>query len=491
MRPQLALLATCAVLAACGTRLSDASFPSQGTTVVTSQQPGISGGTTTAAPLTTSTAGPTGGPQPPGVTTGLVSPSPGSGVINGRPNTASDVGVTPTTITLGQIVSRANPFDPKAFVGPLYGAAAFVNDLNARGGINGRTVRLVTCDDHGDGTRNTSCVHRLIDNSRVFALVSQSIFTYAGASYVQSKAVPDVGSQPIDTAYDRWSHLWDIYGEAYPRNGTVGYNGKLIGGTEVYQYFKKRFGGPLKAGVVYYNVASSSRFGKSIATGLRAEGYAVVEKQINFALPDFDSAVLDMKNQGVKYVYDALDTGGNVSLCRAMDADGLSPQVTAKVTTTQGWVDSIRSDFNDSPGCRNKLWATGNDLNYDDLSRPQVKRFRDAMARLHLDSTEQLSEWALEGWAGAQWLTDAMRSCGADLTRRCVEGFMSRETPYDAGGLLTPRSFKKSPPRKTLYTCINVARWQDSADAGRGGWLSQVADMNKNCFDAKQISYEP
>jgi branched-chain amino acid transport system substrate-binding protein len=490
VRSQPALLAACALLTACGTRLPDTSFPSPGITVVTSQQPGGVGSTTTAAPTTSATALPGGGPQASGPG-GVVSASPGSGVSNGRPNTASDVGVTPTTITLGQIVSSSNPFDPKAFVGPLYGAAAFVNDLNARGGVNGRTVRLVTCDDHGDGTRNTACAHSLIDSSRVFALVSQSIFTYSGASYVQSKGVPDVGSQPIDTAYDRWSHLWDIYGESYPRNGTVGYNGKLIGGTEVYQYFKKKFAGGLKAGVVYYNVADSERFGKSIANGLRAEGYAVIEKQINFALPDYDSAVLDMKSQGVKYVYDALDTGGNVSLCRAMDADGLSSQVTAKVTTTQGWVDSIKGDYADSPGCRNKLWATGNDLNYEDTDRPQVKRFRDAMARLHLDGTDQLSEWALEGWAGALWLTDAMGSCGADLTRRCVEAFMGTGKPYDAGGLLTARSFKKGPPEKTSWTCINAARWQDTADGGRGGWVSQVADMNKNCFDAKQISYEP
>jgi ABC-type branched-subunit amino acid transport system substrate-binding protein len=487
VRPTLALLAACALLCACGTRLPDASFPSPGTTVVTTQQPGGGVGTATAAPSTSASAGPGGTDVLPGGSTGvLASASPGTGLTNGQPNTASDTGVTATTITLGQIVSRSNPFDPKAFVGPLYGAAAFVNDLNARGGINGRTVRLVTCDDHGDGTRNTSCAHSLIDSSHVFALVSQSIFTYGGASYVQAKGVPDVGSQPIDTAYDRWSHLWDIYGEAYPRNGTVGYHGKLIGGTEVYQYFKKRFGGALKAGVVYYNVADSERFGKSIATGLRAEGYQVVEKSINFALPDFDSAVLDMKSQGVKYVYDSLDTGGNVSLCRAMDADGLSAQVTAKVTTTQGWVDSIREDYADAPSCRSKLWATGNDLNYDDTSFPQVKRFRDAMSRLHLDGRDQLSEWALEGWAGAQWLTDAMRSCGADLTRRCVEAYMGSGKPYTAGGLLTARSFKKSPPQKTLWTCINVARWADGK-----GWVSQVPDMNKNCFDAKQISYEP
>jgi hypothetical protein len=63
---------------------------------------------------------------------------------------------------------------------------------------------------------------------------------------------------------------------------------------------------------------------------------------------------------------------------------------------------------------------------------------------------------------------------------------MGSGKPYDAGGLLTPRSFEKGPPQKTSWTCINAARWLDGK-----GWVTQVADMNKNCFDAKQISYEP
>ena len=208
--------------------------------------------------------------------------------------------MTPTTITLGTISSRSNAFDPSAFVGPQYGAQAFVDEINRHGGIAGRTVTLVACDDHGDGGRNQECVHQLIDKTKVFALVSNAIFSYAGAPYVQSHGVPDVGSQPIDTAYDRYSHLWDIYGEAYPRNGTIGYNGKLEGGTEVYRFFKTHFPKvPRKAGVVYYNQADSQRFGDNLVRGLQAEGYTAIAKEINFALPDYDSAVLDLKAQGV------------------------------------------------------------------------------------------------------------------------------------------------------------------------------------------------
>jgi ABC-type branched-subunit amino acid transport system substrate-binding protein len=492
VRRALIVLTACALLSACGTRLPDKAFTAAeeapaGTPVATAP------GALASGPM------PLGGSAAPTATTAATDQNgqgvaPGTGVAHpGAPrNTASDVGVTPTTITLGTISSRSNAFDPSAFVGPQYGAEAFVDDLNRQGGIAGRTVRLVACDDHGDGSRNQECVHQLIDRTKVFALVSNAVFSYAGASYVQSKGVPDVGSQPIDTAYDRYSHLWDLYGEAYPRSGTVGYNGQLEGGTEVYRFFKTHFPKePLKAGVVYYNQAESQRYGDNLVRGLQAEGYTVYAKEINFALPDYDSAVLDLKAQGVRYVYDALDSGGNENLCASMDANGLSEQLKAKVTTTQSWTDSVRTEYGDSPKCRGVIWGTGNTRNYADTQYAGVAAFRAAMARRHTDGPAQMSEWALEGWAGAQWLADAMSSCGAVLTRRCVEAYMGRSTLYDGHGLLTPRSFRKYPHRSHYPTCINVARWQDSAQGGKGGWVTQVADMQSNCVDAKEILYTP
>jgi branched-chain amino acid transport system substrate-binding protein len=480
-------------LSACGTRLPDNSFVSAGATV----DPGSSAASTTGSltgptPTATTSPGSQGGGPGGGSATGSTGTSTRSAGGTSQQNTASDVGVTATTITLGTISSRTNPFDPTAFVGPLYGAQAFVAALNRRGGINGRSVRLVSCDDHGDGGRNNECVHQLIDNDKVFALVSNAIFRYDGAAYVQSKGVPDVGSQPIDTAYTRYSHLWDIYGEAYPRAGKVGYDGKLEGGTEVYRFFKQRFPKvPLKAGVVYYNQADSQRYADNLVKGLHAEGYTVVAKEVNFALPDYDSAVIDMRHEGVTYVYDVLDAGGNENLCASMDANGLSDQITAKVTTTQSWVGSVDTEYDSSPICRNKIWATGNTLNYDDTRSPQVAAFRGAMSQQHTDSSDQLSEWALEGWAGAQWLTDAMTSCGAALTRGCVESYLRRPTRYTGHGLLTARDFVARPPHTHDVNCINVARWRDGTGGAKGAWVTQVPDMSKNCFDVENVYYTP
>src|SRR6185437_6372167 len=100
---------------------------------------------------------------------------------------------------------------------------------------------------------------KLIDRDHVFAFAGTSAFQYAGASYASQKDVPDIGGQPIGNAYDQYQHLYSICGSSYARNGTVGFHGKLYGGTEVYRYFKQNLGAKI-AEVVAYNQADSLRF---------------------------------------------------------------------------------------------------------------------------------------------------------------------------------------------------------------------------------------
>jgi branched-chain amino acid transport system substrate-binding protein len=450
----LLVVSATVALAACGTRLPNSAF------------------TTSQSPSTGPTAASSGAPS-------AASTSPGAG------NTASDVGVTPTTITIGQIASSTNPFDPQGFIGPTYGLEAFVRYTNAHGGIHGRQLVLRTCDDQASSLENPVCAHTLIGSDHVFALVSNVAVDYAGAAYVNSQNVPDIGGQPIDNAYNTYRNLFDIYGETYPRNGKPGLHGRLYGGTEVYRFFKVRFPHvALKAGVVEFNQSDSERFGNSIAEGLRDEGYTVDVQVVNFALPDFNTVAIGFKHAGVQYVYDALDSSANVKLCDALDQNNVT--LTAKVLTTQAWNQTVNADYASAPKCRNELWVTGNTRNYEDTKYRQVAEFRQQMSADGDGSAKDLSDWALEGWAGGLWFADAANSCGADLTRSCVEAYMNRPTPYDGHGLLTPRGFSDlsvEPP--IIRDCINVARWVSAKDS----WVTQVPNMDTNCFRVKNFSY--
>jgi ABC-type branched-subunit amino acid transport system substrate-binding protein len=382
-------------------------------------------------------------------------------------------------IRVGIISSATSPVGGAAFSGPGDGAKAYFDALNAKGGLDGRRIEVVTCDDGGSGVGNNECVHKLLDERKVFALVATTALEYAGAPLVAKAGVPDIGGQPIGPAYDTYPHLYGIYGSLAPRTGgKPGWNGTLYGGTEVYRYFAREHGARTAA-VVSYNQAASAAYARLITQGLKAEGYRVVGEQVDFALPNFRAVAADLRQQGADLVFDAMDTHGNAQLCEAMDAVGV--RVTAKVTNVQNWASSVPKDFKNAPGCRNALWVTGSSRNHDDVTHPAVREFREAM------KGRELSQWQLEGWAAAMWFTDAARSCAADLTRACVERFVKRPEPYTARGLLLPVGYEKlDEPPKTRRTCLSVARWQDDK-----GWVTQGGEMTENCFTVPQLPYQP
>ncbi|MFD5913943.1 ABC transporter substrate-binding protein [Streptomyces massasporeus] len=382
-------------------------------------------------------------------------------------------------LRVGIIASATSPVGGSAFTGPRDGARAFFDRLNARGGIDGRRVEVRTCDDGGSGVGNNECVHQLVEEDEVVALVATTALDYAGASRVSRAGVPDIGGQPIGTAYDTYPHLYGIYGSLAPRDGTPGWNGTLYGGTEVYRYFKREHGARTAA-VVSYNQSASAAYARLVERGLRAEGYKVVTEQVDFALPNFRAVAADLKEQGADLVFDAIDGHGNARLCQAMDETGA--HVTAKVTNVQNWTSTVADDYKDAPRCRNALWATGASRNFEDTGDTAVREFREATKDLKTHS-----QWQLEGWAAARWFTDAATSCTASgITRACVDAHMNRSQGYTAGGLLLPVRFDRLPePPKTSRTCLSVARWQDGE-----GWVGQ-GDMNRTCFTVPQLAYTP
>ncbi|WP_031108761.1 ABC transporter substrate-binding protein [Streptomyces sp. NRRL S-146] len=382
-------------------------------------------------------------------------------------------------LRVGIITSATSPVGGSAFTGPRDGARAFFDRLDARGGIDGRRVEVRTCDDGGSGVGNNECVRKLVEEDEVVALVATTALDYAGASRVSRAGVPDIGGQPIGTAYDTYPHLYGIYGSLAPRDGTPGWDGTLYGGTEVYRYFKREHGARTAA-VVSYNQSASAAYARLVERGLRAEGYKVVTEQVDFALPNFRAVAADLKEQGADLVFDAIDGHGNARLCQAMDEAGA--HVTAKVTNVQNWTSTVADDYKDAPRCRNALWATGASRNFEDTAHPAVREFREATKGLKTHS-----QWQLEGWAAARWFTDAATSCAATgITRACVDARMNRSQGYTAGGLLLPVRFDRLPePPKTSRTCLSVARWQDGE-----GWVGQ-GDMNRTCFTVPQLAYAP
>jgi branched-chain amino acid transport system substrate-binding protein len=453
------------VAAACGTRLPDSAFVEAGAgasgngatggqAAAGSTGAGGTGGSTT----TVAGGGAAGGTGGGGAGGGGAGGGAGGG--SGGPNQASDVGITETTIRLGNITAEQGILGD-AFAPAVRGLRAWVEHTNAQGGINGRTVELFTCDDREDRARTLQCAQRLVEQDQVFALVATNTRSMGGASeYLQEKGIPVIGF-PINNAFNRYSHFWSAYGSYYDRDGSaVGFDGKLVSYTGIYRWFKENVG-TAKAAVFNYDIPESAQAGDFIEQGLKNEGYAVTRYTISFAAPNFDQPVAEMQREGIDFVIDAIDDGANRRLCEAMGRRGYSPK--AKLSTVVSYAQSVGTDFNET--CRRVAYISGDSLPYDMVSVPEIAEFRDAYARYQPGA--EVHQWALEAWGLGNMVADAVISMGAAPTREGLEAWLEAQVAYTANGIFeggdTIRYEAVDPSAQTGRYCFTIARWDEAS----------------------------
>ncbi len=483
-RTAAGVLAGLALVAACGTRLPDEAFvEAEGQAVADGVADGgevIADGTDTAAGSTeTTAAGTTGGTDGGAGGTGGTTGGTGGGGTGGGaggPNQASDVGITATTITLGNITAE-NGVLGDAFAPSARGMRAWTAAVNAKGGINGRQVVLKTCDDGEVRNKALECARRLVETDKVFAIVGANTRAMGGAAqYLNDKGVPVIG-MPITNSYYRYPHFWSTYPNGYPRNGkTVGVGGNLMATTGIYRWFRTHLK-VTKAAVFAYDIDESKQAGDSFAKGLKLEGFDVKTYTVSFAAPSFDQAVASMQQDGTQIIFDSMDDGANRKLCDAMSRRKFS--VKAKVSTVVSFGQKVGTTYNDT--CRNSVYIPGQSVPYTSGSQA-VAAFRSAYAKYQ--PGKELHQWALEAWTQAQMVADGIAKMGPAPTRKGLESYLRGLDGY-SGGVFVGLDWKPVDyGRPTNQDCFTIARWQDS----KGGWV-QATEKFPFCYaDAKQYS---
>lgn len=404
---------------------------------------------------------------------------------DGAGNVASDVGVTETSIRVGNIVSRGGPLGPLQFTPAYYGANAYFQDLNARGGVNGRTIEFVTCDDREEAGQNRQCAESLVDKE-VFAFVANaSRVHFGGAKVIDAAGVPDVGGQAIGYEYFKYPHLFPFYVHSfghYPRNGTTGWDGTLYQADGPYRWFAKQ--GVDKAAVLYYSIPISKSEGLNMAEGLRRGGVQVTEFEVNPALPGFDSIVARMRSEGVQAIVNSIDNVGNQNLCTSMDRAGF--QVKIHMLTVAGWTRTVGKDF--SSPCRTNLHSFGWSLPASERGNPEVARFHEVSAQVYgPDFPGAAHQWAFEGWLAAKQFEEAVESMGAQVTRAGLLEWYRGLRDHDLGGLITGGSYEPFKPTAgaAARSCFAVVRWDEGA-----GDFAQLAPPD-HCVDATWAAFSP
>lgn len=486
------------VLQACGTRLPNSAFvkAQQGSNAsnqasagdqsggVTDQSGGV-GGTAQSATSGGSTSG---GSSTGGGATGTGASSGGGSTGGGAngPNTASDIGVTPSSIKIGNITSIGGSFGPDAFSPSLYGLESFVSSVNARGGVNGRKIDFHTCDDNDTGDQNLTCAQQLVEQQKVFAMIGNNSESSArSASYTNSKGVPDLGL-PLNNGYYKYPTMFSFYGAGGAvRDGKqVGAQGKNWQPTGQYRWMKQQRGID-RGAVFFYSIAVSQQQGYAVEANFGAEGIQQVyegggsHSGENFAAPSFDTDVVNMQQKQVQGIWDAMDVAGNQKLCAAMDRRGFT--VKAKVSTIEVWGQKVGSDF--SSPCRNTVFSQGVSDPYSDKGNPIVSQFLSDFNKYQ--PGRQLHQWSLEGWAMGYEFSKAAATMGPNLTRAGWMKWLNDLNNYTLDGLVAPFDYKQYNYNAPYHDCFSVVQWSDPDKT-----FKTVTPIT-TCYEAKWIGYTP
>lgn len=158
----------------------------------------------------------------------------------GQAQQSETPGVTDDTIKLGAFIAQSGPV---AGIGvPFFrGAAAWYNWVNAHGGVNGRTIEFIACDDGFVPANTVACVQKLLEEDNVFAIVNPLgtsplaavldtlvkegvpvVSPGANATFLSEPLKPNVFAlQPNNKAFGRFDALYPVEGLGLTRIAAV------------------------------------------------------------------------------------------------------------------------------------------------------------------------------------------------------------------------------------------------------------------------------
>lgn len=358
----------------------------------------------------------------------------------GKANYSSAPGVEADSIKLGIIV----PMDgPAAEVGkPLYRTTqAYVNVLNARGGILGRKVELVlqtaciNCEDE-----NLLAAKALVEQKHVFAVVNAYMNTYAfGAAinYLNQKKVPLVqgwtGIGPERQSWDAGQTPWSVYFTVRNDDAVRIYADWL---DTVMTHWAKAGKLPFPenphwVASISLDVSQDRRRSMEFKKVWEAKGsgYKVVKQAFiaaqEEAVTRMDSLMAGMKDAKANGVLSA----SNITMVFGM-------QAAARQSWKVPWVSKSawgRAATDNCGAACDGGYTDNNGWGWAGIDSPQMRQYLAAMRAYYPDGVTYADAQTLGGWIGMMAFEYGATQLGADLTRQGLIDVLGNLRNFDTG----------------------------------------------------------
>jgi ABC-type branched-subunit amino acid transport system substrate-binding protein len=338
---------------------------------------------------------------------------------------ASTPGVTKDSVKVGFISSETGVASSN-FVGAPKGCKARIDAENAKGGVNGRKIEIVSIDDKSSGA-NLTGAKDLVENQDAFAVVNDSSFAFQTYRYLVDAGVPMIGGG-FDGSYyyDQGNeNVVSSLGDGTPVAGIT---------TDTATNVMKKLGATKAAAIGYGVSPSSSETAKATvdyaakASGLKP-GY--LNTAVDFGSTDVGPIVLGIKNSGSDGVYLPLDSNTNFAVIQGLQQNGVKMKATVSAT-------GYSQDLLDQPIAKtitpNDLLQTG--YKPITLNDPNVKTFVKNL-RKYGDVQGVPNYGVFTGYITCDMVVYGLQNAGKDPTRKSfVDGIRNTNGgKYNSAGL--------------------------------------------------------
>jgi len=326
---------------------------------------------------------------------------------------AAEKGVTQDKILLGQSVALTGAA-AQLGIQMRNGIKAYLDEVNASGGINGRKLELITLDDGYEPARTVPNTKKLVDE--VFALIGYvgtptsvpaiPIFTQARVPFVG----PFTGAEALRAPFNRY--IFHVRASYYDETEKIVEQVLSTGGKSIAVFYQDDAYG--QAGLKGTEIAMTKRGLKVSALGTVERNTVKVEnavKKLSAAQPDavvmisaYTSCaefVRQMKRAGSAATFYNVSFVGSKALADALGKDGVGVAISQVVPFPWG------------------------------RAVPVVKEYQRLSAK---EGNTDFNFSAMEGFLVARVFVEGLKRSGRDLTREKFIDAMEKMSELDLGG---------------------------------------------------------
>lgn len=357
-------------------------------------------------------------------------------------------GASDTEIKIGQTMPYSGPASAYGSQGKV--TSAYFKMLNAKGGINGRKVTMMSLDDGYSPPKTIEQTRKLVEEEEVLAIMG-SLGTPTNSAthkYLNQKKVPQL---LVSTGASKWNDPknfpWTTpFFPPYVEEG-------IIYGKHVVQNFPNA-----KIAIISQNDDSGRDYVKGFKLGLGAKVSQVV-KEVTYEVtdPTVDSQVIAMKTAGADVLYTMATPKFGAQVIRKVAELGWKPQhYIVSVSSSQGSVLEPAGLQNAVGLVTAMALKLAGDPSWD--NDPGMKEFLAFMKQWVPDQNPSDSSTVL-GYLVGQMIETILKACGDDLTRENVLKQATNLRNKEFGLLLPGVKVNVTPDNYATFDTFRTARF--------------------------------